>query len=552
MAKVVIAGHSDCPYFSRVELLGDRLVKNLPTFQLHKIVKTPEQWKTWLEQTCQERGWKHTRSPLVWRELIDRGGKGVLIGGHNDFQEYVKGYYGLESDIISDDMRKIGVENFKTKQEIDEEEAQFKALSKPLHVCITAASSSTCYGILPAIASGEVFGRKTELNLRLFDVSSADFSRIQGVAMEIQDLSEGLVRGIEVVDSTEKAFKDCSVVVILDELLQNKEEPYDEWISRNSDFFSEYARDIESHAKKNVQVLLGGSGPVNFNAMMMIKRAPNIHRQNIVAMSRAVENRAKAVIGQRLKVNTAGVVDLIIWGNANGKHFIDNSKSRVHGYDGAVWGPPSYSVPVMEMVHDNKWMEKEYLELVQQRKTTVETALGHPSSACEARAVTTMLTQWWNGSPHGQMFSLGVCSDGWYDVPEGLVFSYPVTMSPKGYWVVVQDMELTDETKQKLQECIKDLTNEMEVIYPPPRPPTPPKPDTPPATEMVEVSIEKRLSSEAIVEPAPEQTDMITEVKKSDSAEAAAKEDQDENSEVKESNSAEAAPTEGEAEAEEQ
>ena len=45
-------------------------------------------------------------------------------------------------------------------------------------------------------------------------------------------------------------------------------------------------------------------------------------------MSRAVENRAKAVIGQRLNVNTAGVVDLIIWGSANGQHFIDNTKVR--------------------------------------------------------------------------------------------------------------------------------------------------------------------------------------------------------------------------------
>ena len=44
---------------------------------------------------------------------------------------------------------------------------------------------------------------------------------------------------------------------------------------------------------------------------------------------------------------------------------------------------------------------------------------------------------------------------GWYGVPEGLVFSYPVTLSPKGYWVVVQDVDLSEETKQKLSESIK-------------------------------------------------------------------------------------------------
>ena len=47
------------------------------------------------------------------------------------------------------------------------------------------------------------------------------------------------------------------------------------------------------------------------------------------------------------------------------------------------------------------------------------------------------------------------CYSGWYDVPEGLVFSYPVMMSTKGYWTVMQDMDLTNETKKKLQEAIK-------------------------------------------------------------------------------------------------
>ncbi|KAL8616452.1 hypothetical protein ACOMHN_041055 [Nucella lapillus] len=473
MAKVVIAGCSDCPYFSRVELLGDRLVRNLPSFQLHKIIKTPEEWQTWLKETCLERGWQHEQSPIVWRELIDRGGKGVLIGGASDFQEYVKSYYGLESALTSNDMLKIATENMTTKKEIDMEDAQYKALSNPLHVCITAADSPMCYSIIASIASGEVFGPNTEVNLRLFDNPSADFSRIKGVTMETQDLCEGLVRGIEVSNSTVSAFKDCSVIILLDELLQGELESKEKWIQRNSNLFSAYGGVINQVAKRNVRVLVAGNGPINFNTMTLINNAPKIPHQNIIGLSRGVENRAKAVIGERLNVNTAGVADLIIWGNINGKHFIDNSKSRVHGYDGAMWGPPSYSLPVVEMVHDNKWLEKEYLEQVEQRQRAVGTALGHQASGSAARAVTSMLTHWWNGSPLGQIFSVAVLSEGWYDVPEGLVFSYPVTLSPKGYWTVVQDIELTEESKEKIKETIADLKAERQVIYPPSRPTTP-------------------------------------------------------------------------------
>jgi hypothetical protein len=42
---LLFSGKSDCPYFARVELLGDRLSKNLPSFKLHKIVKTPDEWQ---------------------------------------------------------------------------------------------------------------------------------------------------------------------------------------------------------------------------------------------------------------------------------------------------------------------------------------------------------------------------------------------------------------------------------------------------------------------------------------------------------------------------
>ena len=39
-----IAGKADCPYYAKVELLGDTLAKNLPDFNLHKIVLQPNEW----------------------------------------------------------------------------------------------------------------------------------------------------------------------------------------------------------------------------------------------------------------------------------------------------------------------------------------------------------------------------------------------------------------------------------------------------------------------------------------------------------------------------
>jgi hypothetical protein len=44
MAKFVIAGKSNCPFYAKAELLGDLLARSLPDFKLHKIVKDPKDW----------------------------------------------------------------------------------------------------------------------------------------------------------------------------------------------------------------------------------------------------------------------------------------------------------------------------------------------------------------------------------------------------------------------------------------------------------------------------------------------------------------------------
>lgn len=41
---LIDTGKSDCPYYARSELLGDKLARNLPDFQLHKVVVKPEEW----------------------------------------------------------------------------------------------------------------------------------------------------------------------------------------------------------------------------------------------------------------------------------------------------------------------------------------------------------------------------------------------------------------------------------------------------------------------------------------------------------------------------
>lgn len=44
---------------------------------------------------------------------------------------------------------------------------------------------------------------------------------------------------------------------------------------------------------------------------------------------------------------------------------------------------------------------------------------------------------------------------GWYNIPDGMVFSFPVTMVSKGYWNVVQDIELSEEMKTAISATLQ-------------------------------------------------------------------------------------------------
>uniref|UniRef100_A0A8V5G5W1 Uncharacterized protein n=1 Tax=Melopsittacus undulatus TaxID=13146 RepID=A0A8V5G5W1_MELUD len=195
MAKVVVAGKANCPYYAKAELLADYLQANLPNFRVHKITQHPDKWEQWLHDICEMNGWKHRCSPIIWRELLDRGGKGLLLGGLNDFLEYAQHYYGITSRMSSEEMLSIAEENLQEYIEVEKEEEEIKNLIKPLQIWITGASTPICYHLIPLLANGEVFGMTTEISIHLLDTDQFK-EALCGIVMEAEDMALPLLRSI--------------------------------------------------------------------------------------------------------------------------------------------------------------------------------------------------------------------------------------------------------------------------------------------------------------------------------------------------------------------
>ncbi|HEY0774488.1 MAG TPA: malate dehydrogenase, partial [Nocardioidaceae bacterium] len=70
---------------------------------------------------------------------------------------------------------------------------------------------------------------------------------------------------------------------------------------------------------------------------------------------------------------------------------------------------------------------------------------------------------WVNGTAEGDWTSMSVFSDGSYGVPEGLVYSFPVT-TKDGNWEIVQGLEVNDFSRRMMDATAAELDDERKAV----------------------------------------------------------------------------------------
>jgi len=84
------------------------------------------------------------------------------------------------------------------------------------------------------------------------------------------------------------------------------------------------------------------------------------------------------------------------------------------------------AVNVRAAVNNDAWLQKEFLETVQDRGAAIIAARKSSSAASAAKAAVDHVREWISGTPGGTVSSMAVISDGnSYGVPEDLVYSFP-------------------------------------------------------------------------------------------------------------------------------
>lgn len=321
-----------------------------------------------------------------------------------------------------------------------------------VRVCITGAAGQIGYSLIPLVASGQMFGPHVKVDLRLLDIQPC-LGTLSGVVMELEDCSYPTLKRVLATADPREAFDGCDVALLVGAFPRKDGMERKDLLAKNAGIFEAQGRALDAYASRNCKILVVGN-PANTNCWLAKHFAPSLPAKNFSALTRLDHNRAKGQLGLRVGVDSNDVHNVFIWGNHSATQYPDVN----HGFVRME----GRKVPIREAVHDDAYLDGDFIKVIQQRGAAVIKARGMSSAMSAANAVLDHMRSWLHGTPEGEYVSMAIVSDGSYGVPEGLVFSFPVTCSG-GEWHIVQGLDISQaESQRRLRLTTEELTTEKD------------------------------------------------------------------------------------------
>ena len=322
-------------------------------------------------------------------------------------------------------------------------------MSTPVKVAVTGAAGQIGYSLLFRIASGELLGKDTPVELRLLEITPA-LKALEGVVMELDDCAFPALAGVELGDDPNVIFDGANVALLVGPRPRSKGMERGDLLEANGAIFTAQGRALNDHAADDVRVTVTGN-PANTNALIAMSNAPDIPTERFSALTRLDHNRAIAQLSAKVGAPVTDITHMTIWGNHSATQYPDLFHAEVGGRNAA------------EVVGDQEWLENTFIPTVAKRGAAIIEARGSSSAASAASATIDHTRDWLLGSAEGDWVSMAVRSDGSYGVSEGLISSFPVTTSG-GSYEIVQGLEIDDFSRAKIDASVAELADEREAV----------------------------------------------------------------------------------------
>ena len=320
----------------------------------------------------------------------------------------------------------------------------------PMRVAVTGAAGQIGYSLLFRIASGEMLGKDQPVILQLLDLPQAQ-QAVKGVMMELDDCAFPLLAGMVATDDPNVAFKDADVCLLVGARPRTKGMERADLLTANGAIFTVQGKAIAENAKGRCQSA-GRRQPVQHQ---------RLHRRCCRQESRPHQPEQlprHAASGPQPRPVATGRED---------------RPRRVAVQEAHRLGQP--------LAHDVRRLPQLRIERRQRQGPDQRSRLEQrrvPADRRQARrrhhrgpwpvvgrfganAAIDHVRDWVLGS--NDWVTMGVPSDGSYDIPEGHRFGFPCECKG-GSFKIIQGLEIDAYSREKINLTLKELTDEAEAV----------------------------------------------------------------------------------------
>lgn len=322
-------------------------------------------------------------------------------------------------------------------------------MKKRVKIAITGAAGQIGYALLFRVASGQMLGPDTEIDLHLLELEPA-LPSLRGVAMELEDCAFPLLKNIVCTADVNEGMRDVNWAMLVGAVPRKEGMERSDLLRINGKIFTTQGRAINENAADDVRVLVVGN-PCNTNCLIAMNNAPDVPRDQFFAMTMLDELRARAQLAKKANVDVSSVTQMTIWGNHSATQYPDFYHAKIDGK------------PATDVITDINWLKDDFIPMVQKRGAEVIKVRGASSAASAANAALSTIYQLSHETPQGETFSVARCSQGEYGVDEGLIFSFPCR-TEGGKLKVITGLKQNEFGQAKFDLTLDELRKERDAV----------------------------------------------------------------------------------------
>jgi malate dehydrogenase len=320
----------------------------------------------------------------------------------------------------------------------------------PVRVAVTGAAGQIGYALLFRIAAGEMLGKDQPVILQMLEIPDEKAqSALKGVMMELEDCAFPLLAGMQAHSDPTAAFKDTDYALLVGARPRGPGMERKDLLSANAQIFTAQGKALNASASRKVRVLVVGN-PANTNAYIAMKSAPDLPRRHFTAMLRLDHNRALSQLAAKTGKPVSAIEKLAVWGNHSPTMYADYRFATIAGQ------------PVKAMINDDAWNRDVFLPTVGKRGAAIIAARGLSSAASAANAAIDHMRDWALGT-QGRWVTMGIASDGQYEIPKDVMFGFPVTCEG-GDYKLIEGLEIDAFSRQCIDKTLAELLEEQDGV----------------------------------------------------------------------------------------